>query len=41
MSLMKGGKEYAVEIQNDIKEKIFNEGLFLNIVKAVLDLILL
>ena len=37
MSLMKGGKEYAVEIQNDIKEKIFNEGLFLNIVKAVLD----
>ena len=37
MSLMKGGKEYAVEIQNDIKEKIFNEGLFLNIVRAVLD----
>ena len=37
MSLMKGGKDYAVEIQNDIKEKIFNEGLFLNIIKAVLD----
>ena len=37
MSLMNGGKDYAVEIQNDIKEKIFNEGLFLNIVKAVLD----
>ncbi|MDI1495166.1 MAG: N6 adenine-specific DNA methyltransferase [Cenarchaeum symbiont of Oopsacas minuta] len=37
MSLMNGGKDYAVEIQNDIKEKIFNEGLFLNLVKAVLD----
>ena len=37
MSLMNGGKEYAIEIQNDMKEKIFDESLFLNIVKAVLD----
>ena len=32
-----GGVQYATEIESDLKNKIFNEQLFLNLIRGVLN----